>query len=261
MGNLSNRTARIGFTVVLVFLGTCSSVRGEVLYDAGLGTTPDQQGWTYLTSPLSGAQATQIVSQGALELDTRSVLAEQAGYFRTSTSIDLSSVGFVLSFMMQQVNGVDLPDSDPLASGERNRGGLSLIAISENLMGIEIQFQSDHVIALDDRNTAFPIGESAALDTTVGLRSYELILNANEYRLLVDNQPKLQGPLRDYTTIAPSPPAGLVYSIPNLLFFGDNTGRGAALTRLSHMEAFTIPEPSTCIFLSFLAVILVRRRI
>lgn len=237
-------------TTLVWLVGMCSVAPGELLYDAGLGTTPNQQGWAYLTNPFVGAEATQVVQQGVLALDTRPVIGEQAGYFYSAATIDLAATAFTLAFLMQQVDGVDVPDSDPLAIGERNRGGLSVIVISQDLRGIELQFQTDHILALDDRNTAFPIGESVAFDTTSSLQHYQLMLTTTAYQLLANQQPILHGPLRDYGPIAPPGPAGLVYTAPNLLFLGDNTGRGAALTRLSQISLFTVPEPGQAVGLA-----------
>ncbi len=225
------------------------------MYDASLNTTPDAQGWVYVSNPLVGAQASQSVAGGILSLNTRSVIGEQAGYFSKipaiayahpdHPTIDLSVSPFSIEFTMRQVDGSDTVDADPLALGQRNRGGFAVMVITDDLRGIEIQFQTDHIVALDNANTAFPVGEVEPFDTTAVLHDYELGLSANGYQLVVDGSVLLEGPLRDYTSIAPAQPIGFPYNTPSFLFFGDDTGRGEALTELTRFAVAAVPEPTT----------------
>ena len=257
------------FLTMAVAVFTVANAEANILYDASVNTTPDAQGWFFATNPLAGAQASQSVEGGVLSLDTRSDISEQAGYFSkvppffshpNNPTMDLSDSSFSIEFTMGQVAGSDTPDTDPLASGQRNRGGFAIIAISEDLTGIELQFQTDNIVALDDVNTAFPIGEVQTFDTTDALHNYELILGIGGYQLFADSSLVLQGPLRNYSGIAPVSPYDFPYTTPSFLFFGDDTPRGEALTKLTRFEVVAIPEPAinwllmvgaTCVGLSW----------
>lgn len=235
-----------------------------------MNTTPVEQGWAFVTNPLLGAQATQSIENGVLSLNTRPAISEQAGYFSKITALafahpdnpvmDLSVSPFSIQFSMRQLDGTDVPDSDPLAAGQRNRGGFSVIAISENQAGLELQFRTDGIVALDDVNSAFPIGEFLPFDTTDAIHDYDLVLSTNGYRLSADDELLLQGSLRDYSDISPIP-GGFPYAERSFFFFGDNTGRGEALTELTRFEVSSVPEPAAmCLFASGLFIVAFRRR-
>ncbi len=229
-----------------------SNSQAALLYDASLGTTPNSQGWAFVANPLFGAQVSQSVNDGVLTLNTRPLISEQAGYFSKVPALslahpenpvmDLDTSPYSISFTMRQVAGSDTPDSDSRASGERNRGGFAVIALSENLTGLELQFQTDGIVALSDENPAFPVGESVAFDTTDALYEYELILSKEGYQLFADEDLLLQGELRDYSSLSPIE-SGFPYTAPSFFFFGDDTGRGEALTELTRFEVSAVPEP------------------
>jgi|GEM_PF-6304721 len=228
--------------LIVLLLGTVAN--GITLFDGSLGGTPGDQGWAYFTNPLIGADATQTTIDNALRLDTLKDVSEQAGFFskipvlfqhpRVPT-LDLAISPIEISFTLRQLEGVDFVDSDPGASGERNRGGFAVIATSEDLSGIELQFQHDQIVSLDDSSTTFPIGEQVAFDlsqwTTFGLH-----LTSDGYRFVVGEEVLLAGGLRDYSNVAPSPPFGFPYQTPSFVFFGDNTGRAGAITELRDFE-------------------------
>jgi len=147
------------------------------------------------------------------------------------------------------ISGSDLPDIDPLATGERNRGAFSLIAISDDRCGVELVFQTDNVLVLDDTNTAFPIGDVSPFDPTDELRDYELVLSNSGYQLFVSEsnvsrQAILSGDLRDYQSIA-SGLTSFVYTTPNFLFFGDDSGRGAGSIELGLLEAVMVAQAAS----------------
>ena len=233
--------------------GIGRTVEAIVLFDATVGTTPDAQGWLFATDPPIGAASHQSIVGGLLLLNTRDDISEQAGYFSKvpflsfqhpdHPVIDLSLASYSITFGMRQVAGSNLPDTDPLAVGEHNRGGFALIAISEDLSGIELQFQTDQIVALDDENTAFPIGESQAFDSTAALYDFELKLSQTGYELLVDDLLLLEESLRNYASIAPDPPKDFPYTTPSFFFWGDNTGRGEALSEVTQFEVNVVPEP------------------
>ncbi len=238
-----------------VFSVMSTETQATVLFDAALGSTPDAQGWLYVTDPLIGASSSQSMTGGVLLLNTRDDISEQAGYFSKvpflsfqhpdHPVIDLSLASYSINFSMRQVAGSDLPDPDPFALGEHNRGGFALIAISEDLTGIELQFQTDQIVALDNRNTAFPIGESQAFDLTAALHDFELKLSQTGYELRVDDLLLLEGPLRNYAAIAPDPPKDFPYTTPSFFFWGDNSGRGEALSEVIQFEVNIVPEPAS----------------
>ena len=147
------------------------------------------------------------------------------------------------------ISGSDLPDIDPLATGERNRGAFSLIAISDDRRGVELVFQTDNVLVLDDTNTAFPIGDVSPFDPTGELRDYELVLSNSGYQLFVSEsnvsrQAILSGDLRGYQSIA-SGLTSFVYTTPNFLFFGDDSGRGAGSIELGLLEAVMVAQAAS----------------
>lgn len=245
-------SAAIGFGVV--FLGSSPGANARVLFDASLGSPPSEQGWAFLTNPVFGAVSDQQVEGGVLTLDSSKVLSEQAGYFSAVPSLgfvhenmpimDLAVGPTLIEFAMRQAKGEDLPDTDAMGLGERNRGGFALIVIGEDAKGIELQFRADAVVALDDTGQAFPIGEVAEFDTTTDSHAYRLKLTNEGYHLLADGQSILGGRLRDYSGVAPSPPFDFPYTTPSFVFWGDDTGRAGAITELTRLEISLIGDCS-----------------
>ena len=236
-------------TLFCLYLTSVASA--VVLFDGREGSSPADQGWAYFTNPLLGADATREFVGDALRLDTTVDISEQAGYFSKipvlfehprMPNLDLAIGPIDISFTLRQMEGIDFADSDPDASGERNRGGFAVIAIGEDLGGIELQFQHDRIISLDNSSTAFPVGEQVAFDTS-RWTTFELQLESDGYRVVVEDEVLVSGSLRDYSDIAPSPPFGFPYQTPSFLFFGDNTGRAGAITEL---RDFTVMLEGDC---------------
>lgn len=237
------------FAVLLISVASCS--HAAVLYDATTGTTPNEQGWTSLSNPIFG-EAHHTIREGTLVLDSLSVLSDQAGYFSKvpalslehpqSPVVDLKQQVFAIDFSIRLVAAVDAPDTDARYVGQRNRGGFAVIAIGEDLTGVELQFQSDHIVALDNADSAFSIGELVSLNTGA-LREYRLILEKSGYRLFTDGTLLLTGPVRDYSAFAPSPPFDFPYTTPSFFFFGDDTARAGARTEI---ERFAVAELGDC---------------
>jgi hypothetical protein len=234
---------RGGLVLVVLLVGQAQAEL--ILYDGALNTTPDQQGWAYLTSPLFGAEATQSASGGRTTLDTTPDAAEMAGYFlggpfgspALAPVLDRLS-GFSLSFDARL-------DAESHASGDR--AGFSVIVLSSDRLGIELGFWSDEVWAQAD-DPLFAHGEGAALDTTRALARYELRVLGTAYTLSADGVPLLSGALRDYTAFAGFPDP---YEIPNLLFLGDNTSSASARVEIARVSVSfaAVPEPSSLMLL------------
>ena len=203
------------------------------LYDGASGTTPDQQGWLYLTDPLVGASTSQQMNGTVVELDSTADHSEKAGYFST-THPDLGALdrvaGYHLRFQMQLL-------AESHASTDR--AGLSIIALSQDLVGIELGFWTDRVWAQDDA-PLFVHAEEAFTDLTVEA-VYDLYIDRDRYTLLKDQQFMLTGPLRDYSQF------GAPYDRANLVFIGDDTSSAVAHTALSRIEVDYNTQPVLCV--------------
>lgn len=211
-----------------------------LLYDAALGTTPDAQGFFYLTSPFSGAQATQQYSDGATVLDTTPVRAELAGYFGRSEVVPTleRAAGFRLSFEVQLISEAH-DGSDRDGDGREDRAGFSVLVLSDDGLGIELAFWEGEIWAQEGGDSEPPAGtlfthaEGAAFDTTAAPTRYALEVLGSRYALLVDGLTLLEGPLRDYSAFSgPVDP----YETPNLVFLGDDTSSAQALVRLGDVS-------------------------
>jgi hypothetical protein len=248
---------RVVLGSVAAFALLAGSGRAEVvLYDGALDTTPDLQGWTYLTLPLVGADASQSASGGRTTLDTTADMSEMAGYFLGGPFGDPAlapvldrATGYTLSFDLRL-------DVESHASGDR--AGFSLIALGGDLLGIELGFWADEVWAQDD-DPLFTHDEGAAFDTTAALVRYELRVLGASYTLAADGVPILSGALRDYAAFDGSPDP---YEVPNLLFFGDDTSGASARAEIARIGVTTgvVPEPSSLAILAVgLGVLALRR--
>ena len=192
------------------------------LYDGALGTAPDQQGWLYVTDPLVGAAASQTIDGDAVLLNSTADDSEKAGYFASAhpqlAPLDRLA-GYHLRFQIQLITE---------AHTSQDRAGLSIIALSQDLAGIELGFWSDRVWAQDD-TPLFVHAEEAFADLTVAA-VYDLYVDQQRYTLLRDQQFLLTGSLRDYSRF------GAPYDRANLVFVGDDTSSAEALTALMRIE-------------------------
>ncbi|HOD83037.1 MAG: PEP-CTERM motif protein [Planctomycetes bacterium ADurb.Bin126] len=212
---------------------------GEVvLYDPSLGTGPAAQGWTYAGLPLQNS-AVQGPAAGAWSLNTTAAMSDSAGYFGL-THPDMPVLdrqqGYALHFDAAVV-------SENHASS--NRAGFSVIALSDDNLGVELGFWVDEVWA---QSTAFTHAEGAARNTTA-TTAYDLLVAGSGYRLLADGQEVLSGVLRAY-----DPSANPVYAMSNFLFVGDDTSSASAdvlIGRISvETETAFVPEPATLTLLA-----------
>ncbi len=233
----------VGVTVVIMLFGRGKTAVADtktithILYDSSLNTgTPDTQDMIYLTQPsppFPPSQASQTFNGTVTILDTTATNEDYAGYFAPEDFADLDrNLGYQITFTVK-INS-ESHDND-------NRAGFSIIALSNDVKGIELGFWQNEVWAQHDDATGslFTHGEGTAYDTTSGLIAYELAIISDTYTLSANDTPILTGPLRDYSNFM-----GIIdpYEIPNLLFLGDDTTSAQALIQLSYV-AVTVTEP------------------
>ena len=219
---------------------SAASASAVGLYDPALGTVPSAQGWSVLAI---GAPATQGVVLGTspvYRLDTSGI---GVGYWGNAIVSPLpldTAAGFDLSFALRI-------DSET-HSGD-NRAGYSVVVVgADPRQAIELSFWAGHVWVPDydasdpDR---FVHGADVAFDTTAALRSYRLSVRDQQYRLSSGSMLLLSGALHDYTA------AGLPYTQPNFVFFGDDSSRGASVSALGNVDllAAPVPEPASAALL------------
>ncbi len=213
-------------------VGFTAALDASTLYDASLGTTPNQQGWIYLTDPLLGASATQSASGGATTLDTTAVTSDKAGYFGFGLAALDRSTGCTVSFTLQLT-------SESHASNDR--AGLSLIVLSADKLGVELGFWSNQIWA---QNVGFTHGESATFNPATAAVSYDLTIAGSTYSLAAGGTPLLSGAVRDYSAF------GAPYNQNNFIFVGDDTSEAAAKVNLTSVTYSSIPEPAPILLLA-----------
>lgn len=222
-----------------------------VLYDGSdtLHPLPGDQGWAYGTDPLIGASVIQTSVPVGVRLDSMAVTGEKAGYFSFShpgmEPLDRAA-GYMVTFDVK-INSESHTSSD--------RAGFSIIAISSDLMGIELGFWADTIFAQEA--PGFTHAEDVAFSTGAMTR-YELAVAGDSYALRAGGSatPILTGSLRDYSpAFVPTPD---VYEIPSFLFLGDDTGSAAASVDIAYVEL--VPEPAALSILAVGGLTLLRRR-
>ena len=117
---------------------------------------------------------------------------------------------------------------DQEAHANADRAGFSVIALSEDGLGIELGFWTDEIWA--QSGSAFTHAEGVAFDTTAGLTQYELRVLGGHYSLWAEGALILSGALRDYSAHATG-----VYSQTRFLFLGDNTSSASTQLALSRV--------------------------
>lgn len=206
-----------------------ASSPGAVLFDGQLGTAPSAQGWFFITDPLSGALSTQTAFAGWTTLDTRTQRTESAGYPSFGHpgigTLD-RSLGFTLSFDIKLIAETHV---------STNRAGFSIIAIANDLKGVEVSFWQNQIWVQND-SPLFTHGESVAFNTTAAFVDYDLRFLGNSYQLKADGNTILSGSLRDYSSF------GFPYSVPNFVFMGDDTSAASAAVQIARVELVKVPE-------------------
>jgi hypothetical protein len=203
----------------------------QVLYDASKGSNPDKQGWTYLSNFFGQSQAERFTENSVHRFNTMQNIAEMAGYFGTNHpgigTLDRQG-GFSIRIHLRMLDDVNTSE---------NRAGFSVIALSDDLLGVEVVFRMDTIWVYTEN---FDIAELSGFDTATGFREYGISVHNNNYEVTAGNEPVLSGLLRDYSGF------GTPYNISNFVFFGDNTSRSGAdveITRITLHKNAEIHPP------------------
>ncbi len=136
------------------------------------------------------------------------------------------------------------PGGTQLTTNNTTRAGYSVILLGHDAKGIELGFWTNEIWA---QNSDFTHAENITIDTTIE-RNYRLQILNDNYQLFENNNSILSGNLRIYPS--PSTP----YSLPNYVFFGDDTTSAAAsviqgrITLQSNLAS--VPEPTSLMLLS-----------
>ncbi|BAY21387.1 putative Ig [Calothrix sp. NIES-2100] len=227
------KTSLAAVTASFALLIGTNAASAAVLYNGSSinSQTPAQQGWLYLASKISPVPSAIATINGTI-LDTSGTNANYAGYFRQSPVTLDRSKGYTITFRVQ-INSE--------SHSSNNRAGFSMIAVSNKLAteqqpyGIELGFWENSIWA---QNVGFSRGENVAYNTKASGKTYKLAVKDSKYKLFVNGvvAPILQGNLRQY--IGFTPPLGNKnpYTIPNLLFLGDNTTSAKAKVTIVGVE-------------------------
>ncbi|MBD1906589.1 DUF4347 domain-containing protein [Funiculus sociatus GB2-A5] len=219
-----------------------------VKYDGSLNTTPNTQGFSYL----SLGSATQTASGGATTLDTTANPGTYAGYFANNVPTLDRTTGYTVSFTAQVLSeNHTTSTADKNGDGIADRAGFSIIVLSSDKKGIELGFWDNEIWAQEDGTTQanpstnpsasnnqllFTHAEGATFNTTTGLIPYQLTVVGDTYTLSTGGTTILSGKLRDYTAATATPDP---YETPNLIFLGDDTTSASARVNLSGVSVTT----------------------
>ena len=199
----------------------------QTLYDAGLGTLPEDQGWGYLAV----GNALETVVDQALLLDTGGTTSVHAGWAQAAAVPLNRTNSFTLLFSVRISSEVH---------NNANRAGFSVIVLGEDQRGIELGFWEDTIFAQAD-SPLFTHAEDVTFSTTNAAVDYALTMRATNYVLTAGGAPLLSGPIRDYSAFDGFPDP---YSTANFLFFGDDTGSAAASIQLRRVALVHPPTLS-----------------
>ena len=221
-------TALFSLTNLLRPLQTVSSApqTTTLLYDSSLGTTPNQQNFSYLAfnpQPPFFAEATQTYSTPVTILNTTSQIDDYAGYTVSQTVMPTLNrgAGFQLAFDLRVISEDHGSNND--------RAGFSIILLDEDLYGVEMAFWEDEIWVQEGNGALFTHAEGVSYDTTAALTTYKLTIFNDSYLLVANDMLLLSGTLRQYTDW--DPPFGVPvdpYEQPNQLFLGDDTSSARA---------------------------------
>jgi hypothetical protein len=206
-----------------------------VLYDGASNQPPNSPAWNWTVSEDGGTLVTpaasviRTTSGGLTNLDTLNPESDRAGYGKLlAPAVNLDrATGYTFRFEMQVLSEVHTSN---------DRAGFSILHTTSDGRGLELGFWMDQVWAQND-SPLFTHGEEQPLDST-DRQLYTLTVLNDSYSLSSPGMATLTGPLRDYSSF------GLPYTLPNFLFFGDNTTSGEALARIAYVGVTVVPEPA-----------------
>lgn len=219
------------------------SAEPVILYDGNLPSLPADQGWIYRLDPPVRNQSRQVPVDRAFNLNTSRNLADRAGYFiRLPQMNSHPQAPEVLNHQQGYRIGFTLRLHSERRAAPNQEAGFSLITLSHDLLGIDLGFGTGEVFARSseleraEENRALPF----RIDNQYA--DFELDMRENEYRLSANGQEILAGSLRNYSD------AGEPYTIPNLLFFGDNAESAGANVNLRRFwididPSKSVPQP------------------
>ena len=254
---MSTRLRARAATTAATLLLTASAAHAvtTTLYDA-TATSPVQtlDGANWLWHYGAVGSAAEATSASATTLDTSASIVTQAGFNASNGgSFPVAPMPTLNRFSGYTVEA-KLAVTAENHSSNTNRAGFSLIALSQDHLGIEIAFWTDHIWAYDFTapSTFTHSAEDVAFTTTATTDYFLSILN-NTYTLKSGSTTLLTGNLRDYS------PRGLVYPTPSYLFLGDDTSESSSASAISFI-AVTTPEPTTLSLLLLTSAAMLRRR-
>lgn len=246
------------FPILLFNLFTVTPVWAATLYDASLGTLPGAQSWVSFAETGSSITyentATRITTTNSFGLRTgvSSELTAGGLFQHPLMPVFIRADGFEISFSLQILSEAHSATRDDNNDGLLDRAGFSVIALSQDLSGIEIAFFTDKIWVYEDdkKNPAdkFTQAENVALDTTK-FTDYKLVGSENGYTLFADGINILSGPWRTYHPSGVSPFTD-PYDNPSFLFFGDNTQSASSDVLLGDISVVVgpFPEPEASLY-------------
>ena len=217
------------------------------LYSGPLGTAPEDQGW--LVYGGVGGTVVRNTADGRTTFDTTSTNTIQAGYSNYFGPAPLNpnfpvldrSPGFVVSLTMRLLDE---------AHANNNRSGVSLIALSSDLLGVEVAFWQNEIWVQSGAD--FVHAEGVSFDTTA-LTNYDLEIHGSAYALRANGSPILSGNLRNYSAFGPP------YNLPHFMFLGDDTSSARGSFDFSRLAV--VPEPANVVLAVTCGAMLLRQRV
>ena len=225
-----------GLRSLLAAVAVQVSAEPVILYDGDLRSLPEDQGWIYRLEPPVRNQSRQVLVDGAFNLNTGRNLADRAGYFIRFPQMETHPPA---PEILDRQRGYRIGFTLRILSERRaapSQAGFSLIALSDDLLGIDLGFGADEIFARTyeleraEENRALPF----RIDTQYA--DFEMDIRENEYRLSANGEEILAGSLQNYSD------AGEPYTVPNLLFFGDNAESAGASVNLRRFWVDTEPS-------------------
>ncbi len=192
-----------------LWLAPVPTARSQILYDAGRGTLPESQGWSYgvvaITTPV------ELFTNNSVLLDTTASSFTHAGWFETPGPVLNRTNGF--SIVLNALLNAE-------AHASASRAGFSVIVLGADTNGVELGFWTNTIFAQSDL-PLFTHAEDATFPTASAFVNYAVTISATNYVLWADGASILSGPLRNYSAFGPP------YNQANFIFFGDDTGSAA----------------------------------